>query len=119
MKVKTILEFTEIQEFLLIQNKIIMKTIFNLRGPHFDKNSNTFQYKLYVNNILCATSNDSGKLLAHVYFSNLESNRTDFELYTNGELYTCTHYLKDYYEQHKEALMPFWKPVIDLSPAKS
>ena len=98
-----------------------MKTIFNLTGPHLETSPRLggFEYRLYFNNILCAISNDSGKLLAHVYFSNLESNRTDFELYTNGELYTCTHYLKDYYEQHKEALMPFWKPVIDLSCTKS
>lgn len=98
-----------------------MKTIFSLTGPHFEtsKHLGSYQYRLYFNNILCATSNDSGKLLAHVYFSNLESNRTDFELYTNGELYTCTHYLKDYYEQHKEELMPFWKPNINVFPTKS
>ena len=95
-----------------------MKTIFNLTGPHFGKD-NKVQYELYIDGTLSSTSNDAGKLLAYVYFSNLESNRTDFELYTNDELYTCTHYLKDYYEQHKEVLMPFWKPNIDLSCTKS
>lgn len=95
-----------------------MKTIFNLTGPHFEDNLD-YQYRLYLNNILCATSKDSGKLLAYVYFMNLENKCTDFELYTNTNLYNCTHYLKDYYEQHKEALMPFWKPNIDVSSAKS
>lgn len=98
-----------------------MKTIFNLTGPHFKNNlyNRKYEYRLYFNNILCATSNDSGKLLAHVYFSNLESNRINFELYANDELYNCIHYLKDYYEKHKEELMPFWKPIIDVFSTKS
>ncbi len=98
-----------------------MKTIFNLTGPHFENDSDNteYEYRLYVNKNLCASAKDSGKLLAYVYFMNLENKYTDFELYTNTNLYSCTYYLKDYYEQHKEALMPFWKPNIDVSSMKS
>ena len=97
--------------------ELIMKTIFNLTGPHFENDSNNtnYEYRLYVNKNLCASGKDSEKLLVYVYFMNLENKGTDFELYTNTNLYSCTHYLKDYHEKYKEVLMPIWKPNIDLS----
>lgn len=99
-----------------------MKTIFNLTGPHFEKDSDVvpvtppYLFKLYINKKLCASSNDSGKLLAYVYFMNLENNCTNFELYINSNtLYSCTYYLKDHYERFKEKLLPIWKSTVQIN----